>query len=165
MRLLVRLIFLSTLMAGLSANPKPGIADGSPDDTFYGETIYVPAYSHINSHLKLRQPLASTVVIHNVDPTGSITIQSVTYYDREGTLLKSFVTDPVQLAPYASSSFLTEINDNKGGVGANYIVIWTSESPVQSPVSQAVMIGGTGSQGISFLTDGRVIDRQTTPQN
>lgn len=159
MRLPVQIILFSTTMAAVTLPPMTANSESIEETKVVGETIYVPAYSHINSHTKVRQPLASTIVIHNVDPVGTISLQSVEYYDQEGTLLNSFLTEPITLDPYASASFLTEINDNKGGIGANYLIVWTSTGSVLSPISQAVMVGGTGSQGISFLTEGRVIDR------
>ena len=123
------------------------------------ETVYVPAYSHIHTHVKNRQALASTLVVHNVDPEGAIDLASVRYHDREGKLVRSFLTAPTTLQPFQSSSFLTQISETEGGVGANYVVEWRAVDCALPPVIEAVMIGGSGTHGISFTSSGRVIDR------
>ncbi|MEP2716366.1 DUF3124 domain-containing protein [Pseudophaeobacter sp.] len=153
-------------MGSFSAMAETAVSEDS-----LGETIYIPAYSHIFTQPDARQPLASTVAIHNVDPTRSITLQSVDYHGQGGVKIKGFLEEPMVLAPYETASFLTStstststsISDNEGGIGANYIVVWEAQEPSKSPVSQAVMIGGTGTQGISFVTEGRVIDRTLVP--
>lgn len=158
----MRLIYLSFLIAvplllcGGSAFAR------DVDDTTRGrsETVYVPAYSHVHTHQKLRQALASTLVVHNVDPKIAIDLISVRYHDRDGRLVRHFLTDPTTLQPFQSSSFLTPISDSEGGVGANYIVEWQTAGCALPPVIEAVMIGGSGTHGISFTSSGRVIARE-----
>lgn len=128
-------------------------------DRARSETVYVPAYSHIHTHQKVRQALASTLVIHNVDPTIPIELASIRYHDRDGKLVRHFPIDSKILQPFQSSSFLTPISETQGGVGANYIVEWRASACVIPPVIEAVMIGGSGTHGISFTSSGRVIVR------
>ena len=47
--------------------------------------------------------------------------------------------------------------DESGGSGANFIVEWSSETPVNPPIIESVMIGAQSSQGISFTSRGREI--------
>ena len=124
------------------------------------EKVYVPAYSHVLTTKGLRQPLASTMVVHNVDPKITISITSVDYFDSDGKKLKSFFNEPITLGPMAAQHFLVPINENKGGFGANYLVEWMSREPTLPPEIEAVMIGGSGTLGISFTSTGRVIDRR-----
>lgn len=124
------------------------------------ETVYVPAYSHIHTHQKVRQALSSTLVVHNADPGVDIELLSVRYHDRDGKLVRAFLDAPVMLKPFQSSSYLTQISESAGGVGANYIVEWRAAKPAISPIVEAVMIGGSGTQGISFTSPGRVIARE-----
>lgn len=127
-----------------------------------GEVVYVPVYSHIYQGEKTaRQPLSSTLAIHNVDPTRPIVITSVRYYDHSGVKLRDYIADPRSLGPFASMSFVVDINEDRGGVGANFIVEWRAAEKVVSPIVQGIMSGGTGTQGLSFVTQGRVI--QTHP--
>lgn len=121
------------------------------------EKIYVPAYSHVLTHEGISQPLASTMVIHNVDPEVEIVVTSVEYLDRNGTRLKSFIEEPPTLGPFGSQSFLIPINEQAGGFGANYILEWTSTESALPPIVEAVMMGGGGTHGISFTSMGRVI--------
>lgn len=125
------------------------------------ETVYVPAYSHIHTHVKNRQALASTLVVHNVDPNKAIDLLSVRYHDRNGQLVRSFLNDPAALQPFQSASYLTQISETEGGVGANYVVEWRAADCALSPVIEAVMIGGSGTHGISFTSSGQVIGRDS----
>jgi hypothetical protein len=47
--------------------------------------------------------------------------------------------------------------DNRGGVGANFIVKWHSYSKVNNPVIETIMIGNRDQQGISFTSRGVTI--------
>lgn len=124
------------------------------------EKIYVPAYSYVLTHENRKQPLASTMVIHNTDSVQSIRIMRVDFHDHSGTLEKAFLDVPITISPYESRNFLVPINDQSGGFGSNYLVEWESINPATSPVVEAVMIGGSGSLGISFTSSGRVIERR-----
>ncbi len=131
--------------------------------TSYGGTIYVPALSHVAVSANELQPLAATLVIHNVDQKQGIVLTSVQYFGSDGEVLRSFVDTPVPLKPFQSGDFAIGVRENSGGAGANFVVAWTADEPVVEPVANAVMIGGTGTQGLSFRTDGFVIERHTEP--
>lgn len=123
------------------------------------EKVYVPAYSMVMTHDGTGQRLASTMVIHNTDADNDISVMRADYFDNTGAVQNTFVTDPIVLAPFESRSFLVPINDQSGGFGANFLVEWRSDTPVTSPAIEAIMIGGSGTQGISFVSSGRVIER------
>ena len=65
-----------------------------------GQTLYVPAYSHIYSGNN-EQPFLLTVTlsIRNIDPGRTILATKADYYATQGKQLKSYVTAPVQLKP------------------------------------------------------------------
>jgi hypothetical protein len=94
----------------------------------------------------------STLVIHNVNPSKSILITSVRYYDHSGTQLKDYIDGPLSLGPFASASFVVDIGDDRGGVGANFIVEWQANETVVSPIAEAIMSGGMGTQSIQGQT-------------
>lgn len=125
-----------------------------------GETIYVPAYSRIFSFPNRSDLLATTLAVHNVDPDTALTLTRVDYHGEDGKLLRSLLDNPFELAPLQSRTVLIPINDTSGGVGANFIVVWTSESPVLSPIAEAIMTSGSAGPGPSFASRGRVIARQ-----
>ncbi|ESQ16858.1 MAG: hypothetical protein N838_25140 [Thiohalocapsa sp. PB-PSB1] len=125
-----------------------------------GEVIYVPVYTRIYQTEKKasKQPLSSTLAIHNVDPSSAIHITSVRYYDHAGAKLKDYIDAPRSLGPFASANFVVDITEDRGGVGANFIVEWQAAEKVVSPIVEAIMIGGSGTQGLSFVTRGKVIE-------
>jgi hypothetical protein len=49
-------------------------------------------------------------------------------------------------------------SDAAGGSGASCVVRWQAERPAAAPVVEAVMIGTRSSQGISFVSQGRVLE-------
>jgi len=128
-----------------------------------GQTIYVPVYSHIYQ-LDHRRTfnLTTTLSIRNADMNRSFTLSKVLYYDSQGELVKDYLEEPMNINPLASTSFVVNENDLRGGVGANFIVVWESANPVYPPVIEAVMISTSMQQGISFISVGRVLQNQNT---
>ncbi len=146
-------IFLSIyLLIPLSLHAEGQI--GSSD----GQTIYVPAYSHIYTGNSERPfLLAVTLSIRNVDPKHEITVIEVDYYETQGKRLRIYLDKPVTLKPLESLRYVIPENDKSGGSGANFIVAWKSEQLVNPPIVETVMIGTRTQQGISFTSRGRVI--------
>ncbi|MEW6079519.1 MAG: DUF3124 domain-containing protein [Thermodesulfobacteriota bacterium] len=123
-----------------------------------GQTVYVPAYSHIYIGSN-EQPFLLTVTlsVRNIDPSSPITVDAVEYYDTKGTLLKKHITAPVTLGPMESVRYVVPEKDTSGGSGANFIVKWNAEKPVNSPIIESIMIGAKVQQGISFTSRGRPV--------
>jgi hypothetical protein len=139
----------------------PGMAIGEGNSEMIissGQTVYVPVYSHIYSGDR-EHPflLAVTLSIRNTDPKHAITVMAVDYYDSKGKKLRSYLKEPIKLDPLASTRYVIKESDKSGGSGANFIVEWRSESQVNAPVIESVMIGTKTQQGISFISPGRVI--------
>jgi len=130
-----------------------------------GQRVYVPAYSQI-----LLSPdgtaleLAVTLAIHNTDSKYPLIIREVSYYNTEGDLVRDYISEPVQLPPLATTGFVVASGDQSGGWGANFIVEWGAEQPVYEPVIEAVMVSTRGTQGVSFISPGRVLS-QTSAEN
>jgi hypothetical protein len=126
-----------------------------------GQSIYVPAYSHIYTGNR-EQPFLLTVTlsIRNIDPEHPIKIIAADYFETQGTLLKKFIDTPVTLKPLGSLRYIIPQKDKSGGSGANFIVRWESGQSGQSvnpPIAESIMIGTQSQQGISFTSRGRVI--------
>ncbi len=131
-----------------------------------GQQVYIPIYSHIyQQDRKKTFNLTSTLSIRNADPYRSFTLTRVAYYDSKGNLIQDYLASEEQIKPLASTSFVIEERDLRGGVGANFIVDWESKAPVIPPVIEAVNISTTQQQGISFLSVGRVLQERTIKQN
>ncbi|MBZ0280914.1 MAG: DUF3124 domain-containing protein [Anaerolineae bacterium] len=125
-----------------------------------GQTIYVPAYSSIfYGSATQTMDLSVTLAIHNTDTNLPIIIQSVTYHDTDGALVREYIDSPVEVPPLATTGFVVEDSDQSGGWGANFIVIWGAEQPVYEPIIEAIMVSTRGNQGISFISPGRVVSQ------
>ncbi len=126
-----------------------------------GQTIYVPVYSHIYHDDKQKiLELAATLSIRNTDLTNPIIITDVRYYDSNGKLVQQYLQRPIQLAPLASDDFFVDRSDTSGGLGANFIVEWVSQTEISEPIVEAVMIATEFQQGVSFISPGKVIKSQ-----
>ncbi len=123
-----------------------------------GQTVYIPAYSHIY-HGNNEAPLLLTVTlsIRNVDPKGSLTVTAVNYHETAGPLVKEFLKEPITLGPLGSERFVVPQRDKAGGSGANFIVEWHSVKPVNPPIIESIMIGTQSQLGISFTSRGQAL--------
>lgn len=123
-----------------------------------GQTIYVPAYSHIYIGNRERPFLLTvTLSIRNIDPKHPIIITGVDYYETQGKRLKRYLKEPIILKPMESIRYVVPENDTSGGSGANFIVEWKSDKPVNAPIVESVMISTRTQQGVSFTSRGRAI--------
>lgn len=134
------------------------IVDLDEIEVVMGQTIFVPAYSEIFFEDTERTwDFAVTLTVHNTDLDGSIIVKSVRYYDTNGQLVKDFLSEPIRLEKLVTRGYLIGRSDNRGGIGANFVVEWVADTQVTPPVVEAVLISAAGTQGLSLITPGRVI--------
>ncbi|MBP9873874.1 MAG: DUF3124 domain-containing protein [Haliscomenobacter sp.] len=129
-------------------------------DSFpFRERIYVPIYSDIY-HMsgENRFLLTATLSLRNTSPTDSVFVGRVHYYDSHGALIRKYLEKAIVLAPLEAAEFVVEQKEKKGGAGASFLLEWGARRPVSRPVFQAIMIGTAHSQGISFTTEGVVVE-------
>lgn len=125
----------------------------------YFETDYLPVYSDIYHKDGTRRfYLTTTLSIRNTSLIDSAYIISATYYDSYGRILKEYVDSVILLSPLESIEFVVEEKETIGGAGANFIVSWGAPSYSDQLLIQAIMIGTYGQQGISFVTDAKIIE-------
>jgi len=149
-----------SLAAALTmAATSPERAAAQMDAPVLAQTVYVPAYSRVYLTKSRSELMAATLTIHNVDPDEPITIERVDYYGQDGAKLMSFPGMPLTLHPFASTDFLVPMNDTTGGTGANFIAEWSAGNPAQGPILEALIVGGSGTTGLAFKTEGRVIEQ------
>ena len=130
----------------------------------FGQSIYVPAYSSIYASDKNHAyNLAVTLSIRNTDGKRPIVITEVRYYDRDGRLVRDFLKKPLRIGPLASLEFFIE-EKRTGGASTGFRVEWVSERPVTEPVVEALMMHTGNSQGVSFLSPGRVLSDRSQPK-
>ncbi len=124
----------------------------------YFETDYLPVYSDIyHTDGTKRFPITATISIRNTSLADSAYIQSATYHDSFGILLRSYLDSTLLLLPMESIEFVVEEGEKAGGAGANFIIDWAATTYSDQLLIQSIMIGTYGQQGISFLTEAKVI--------
>ena len=125
-----------------------------------GATVYVPVYSSLYLGLDRRRQtveLTSTVSVRNVSTVHPIVIEWVRYYDSTGKRIRDYLQRPSSLPPLGSVEFVIQRSDTTGGPGANFLIRWNGSVGVDEPLIEAVMLGQSGSAGISFTSAGRVV--------
>lgn len=126
----------------------------------YQDTIYVPIYSDIYSQSKnVSFLLTATLSIRNTSMSDSIYIEAIDYYNTNGELVRKYTENTLFLKPLESIDYVIDENDESGGTGANFIIIWGAKNSYLKPIFEAVMISTRGQQGISFTTQGISISR------
>jgi len=124
------------------------------------EQVYIPIYSDIYYvDSKHTFSLTATLSIRNTSFKDSIYVFSIDYYNSGGQKVRRYNESTLLVKPMESVEFVVENKDDTGGVGANFVVEWGANPGAQKPYFQGVMIGTTGQQGISFTTEGIVIQK------
>ena len=128
-----------------------------PVDVVNGQTLYVPAYSHIQ-HVENRvYLLAVNLSVRNTDVSHPITVTAVDFYDTDGERVRSYVNGPQKLGPLAMAEYVVDWQHTAGGAGAAFIVEWVAGDEVTGPVVEAVMVGAAGTQAMAFVSKGVVV--------
>ena len=159
MKIIMKSAFLAAMVVSLSFGMLPSTSHaGRPIDLSKGQSVYVPAYSHIYSGNREQVFLLTvTLSIRNVDMRNAITVTKVDYFETQGKLLRTYVNQPVTLKPLESTRYIVPQKDEAGGSGANFIVVWQAEKEVNPPIIETIMIGAQNQQGISFTSRGQAI--------
>lgn len=126
-----------------------------------GEIIYVPIYSSIYHQSGQTFDLTATLSVHNVDMNHNIQLVRVNYYNTAGQLIRKYIQEPISLSPFQTKQFVIPSVDKTGGTGANFVVQWASQTQVNAPMTEAIMIATAQGQGLSFATHGKVIGTLT----
>lgn len=148
------LAMLAALLLTLSPGPAPA-APPARGGLSTGQTIYLPFYSRVIYDQKGNSmDVAASWSIRNPDPDHAVIVHSVTLYNGEGRLLAEYLAAPQTLPPM--SAIKQPVRERSSSLpGAPCLVIrWSSDKPVNPPLAQCVMIGASGQQGISFITEG-----------
>lgn len=122
-----------------------------------GQTVYVPAYSHIYHGAGEPYLLTTTLSIRNTSLDDEIILDSVRYFDMRGRSVKSYLDEPVHLPALGTTEIVVERDGTSGGSGANFLVEWYAKRPVTEPIVEAVMVATSSQQGISFVRLGAAI--------
>ncbi len=146
------------LLLGVIGGWAAPVAAAGETERSWGQTVYVPVYSHIFfGDRGAAFNLATTLSIRNADPGHALSVISADYYDSGGRLLKRHLGAPVVLNPLASTEVFIPESDTSGGFGASFLVRWASEKAIVPPIIECLMIGARSGQGISFVSRSRVV--------
>jgi len=122
--------------------------------------LYVPAHSSLLIRDgDTRLDLSVTLSIQNTSEKGTLVIERIDYFNAAGQLIDKYLPRTVALKPYGAIQIVVPERDIRGGLGANFIVDWSSPEAIDEPVVEAIMIGGPGTQGHSFVSVGRKVSR------
>ncbi len=126
-------------------------------------TVYVPIYSHIYHDGGRPYLLEATLSVRNADIRSPLYLSAVYYYDTGGRLSSKYVDQLIRLGPLQTIEFLVQRHDITGGSGANFIVEWhASDASVEAPFVEAIMVGRSGTNAISFASPGRTLGETTS---
>lgn len=134
-----------------------------------GQTIYLPIYSHmlygnVGKSGKVSQVLLSALVsIRNTEGRRPLRILSARYYDTHGKLLSERVPKPIVIPPYGTHELFVELNDASGGSGANFVIQWEAEVPINPPLVEALHANMDGGKAVIFMTQSVPINEPATP--
>lgn len=135
--------------------------DLQSDAVKYLETDYIPIYSdiyHIDGTKRFL--LTSTLSIRNSSLTDSVYVFSADYNDSYGKQLRKYIDSTILLKPLESIEFVVEHQEDKGGAGASFLVEWGADRNACQLLIQAVMTGTSNQQGLSFLTESKIVKQQ-----
>jgi hypothetical protein len=121
-----------------------------------GQVIYMPVYSNIPDREKKNYDLSAFLAVHNTDLKHKIKITKVDYFNTDGRLIKSFISSDQQINPLATMIF-TISREDQSGAGANFLVEWMADQQVNEPLVESIMKDLSGTKGISFLSQGRIV--------
>lgn len=135
-------------------------SDKKAVDLSYLEKLYVPVYSEIYHQDGTRRFLLTvTISIRNTSTLDTAYILSAKYYDSYGKELKQYIDSTIVLSPLESIEYVVEESEELGGVGANFIVDWGANRYSDQILVQSVMIGTFGQQGISMISESKVVEK------
>ena len=128
-----------------------------------GQMLYLPIYSHVwHGDLDGRGEPAKVLVsvsvsIRNTDPAKSIRVSSAQYFDTDGKRLRDYVSAPRTIAPMGTYELFIPRSDDTGGSGANFVIVWKSDSPASPPIVEGFHANLPAGRSIAFTTSARPI--------
>ena len=128
-----------------------------------GQLLYLPIYSHVwhGEVDRKGQPtktlVSISVSIRNTDPAKSIRITSAQYYDTDGKRLKEYLPSPRTIGPMGTYEIFVPRSDDTGGSGANFVISWKADTPVNAPIVEGFHANLPVGRSIAFTTWARPI--------
>lgn len=128
-------------------------------DSLIKGSTYLSVYSEIYSLSEhLTHNLTATISIRNTSRTDSLFITKAEYFNTHGQHIRTYVEKPIFLLPLETVAIVIDEKDKEGGTGANFLFDWKTTQSYTEPLFEGVMISTSGSQGLSFTTQGIKIE-------
>lgn len=135
-----------------------------------GQTLYLPIYSHMfygnlgKRGVPSSALLSALVSIRNTDARRGLRVSSAAYYDTHGKLLGERVPQAVAIPPLGTHEIFIDQNDASGGSGANFIIKWDADGPINPPLVESLHANMDGGKAIIFMTQSvPIADQGSTP--
>lgn len=122
-----------------------------------GQLLYMPVYSNVPYFEPDRRlDLSAFIAIHNTDLQYQIKVTKVLYFNNSGNLVANYLMKDTVINPLGAADFFVPERD-KSGTGANFLIEWISDSLVNEPLVETIMLGLSSGQGVSFSSKGKII--------
>ena len=128
-----------------------------------GQSLYLPVYSHIlhgeagGKGESARMLVSVMVSIRNTDTVRPLRVTSAVYFDTDGKRIKEYVAAPRTVAPMGTLEIFIPRSDDSGGSGANFVITWKADAPVNPPLVEALHANLPAGRSIVFVTGARPI--------
>ncbi len=127
------------------------------DSMFQGST-YLSVYSQIYSQTEHKtHDLTATISLRNTNLTDTIYIDKAEYFDTAGKSIRMYFDQTIFISPMETVEIVIDELDQEGGTGGNLLFEWRTLPSSAEPLFESVMISTSGSQGLSFTTQGKRI--------
>ena len=131
---------------------------GTLDSMETGKT-YLSVYSSIYSLTEQKtHNLTVTASIRNTSLLDTVYISKARYYNSHGKMIRSYLDNPIYIAPLETVEMVIDEVDQEGGISASFIFDWQKKPDSSEPLFEGVMISTYGTQGLSFTTQGKRIE-------
>jgi hypothetical protein len=153
-------MLLSFILFALSS----GFASGqTAPGRSLGQVLYLPIYSHIwhgemnDKGQPMKALVSVSVSIRNTDPAKPIRVTSAQYFDTSGKKLREYLPSPKTIGPMATYEIFVPRSDDTGGSGANFVIVWNSDTPASQPIVEGFHANLPVGRSIAFTTSARPI--------
>jgi hypothetical protein len=102
------------------------------------------------------QQLAVLLSIRSTDLNNPLTVRSVRYYDGSGHVVREYAAGD-KLGPLGTREVFLEHNDQSGGSGAKFIVVWDADKPINAPIIETIHTYFYGTKSVAFSSPGQPV--------
>lgn len=156
----MRSMLFSLVLFALSSGPAS--AQALPGRTL-GQVLFLPIYSHVwhgemdSKGRPMKTLVSVSVSIRNTDLAKSIRITSAQYFDTDGKKLREYLPSPKTIGPMGTHEIFVPRSDDTGGSGANFVIVWKSDTPASPPIVEGFHANLPVGRSIAFTTSARPI--------